>query len=54
MNKQKILKKFLKKSGEKFINSEYISKYGLYLPSYYNLKKKDIYYICNQVNNFLK
>ena len=41
MNKQKILKKYLKKSKEKFKNSEYLSKYGLYVPSYYNLKKKE-------------
>ncbi len=54
MNKQKILKKFLKVKNEKFKNSEYISKYGLYLPSYFDLKKKDIYFICNQINNFLK
>ena len=54
MNKQKILKKFINKSKEKFINSEYISKYGLYLPSYFDLKKKDIYYICDQVNSLLK
>jgi len=54
MNKQKILKKYLKKRKEKFKNSEYLSKYGLYLPSYYDLKKKDIYFICNQVNKFTK
>ena len=54
MNKQKILKKFINKSKEKFINSEYISKYGLYLPSYFDLKKKDIYYICDQVNSLLE
>ena len=54
MNKQKILKKFLKVKNEKFKNSEYISKYGLYLPSFYDLKKKDIYFICNQVNKFIK
>ena len=52
MNKQKILKKYLKKSKEKFKNSEYLSKYGLYVPSYYNLKKKDIYFICNQINKY--
>ena len=54
MNKQKILKKFLKQKSERFKNSEYISKYGLYLPSYFNLQKKDVHFICGQVNKFLK
>ena len=54
MNKQKILKKYIKQRNENFKNSDYISKYGLYLPSYFDLKKKDIYFICNQINNFLK
>ena len=40
MHKQKILKNFLKQKNETFENSEYISKYGLYLPSYFDLKKK--------------
>ena len=31
-----------------------MSKYGLYVPSYYNLKKKDIYFICNQINKYTK
>ena len=55
MNKQKILKKYIKHNhnNEKFKNSEYISKYGLYLPSYFNLKNKDIKWISYQVNNYL-
>ena len=54
MHKQKILKNFLKQKNETFENSEYISKYGLYLPSYFDLKKKDVFWISNQVNNCLK
>jgi len=54
MNKQKILKKFLKQSKEKFENSEYISNYGLYLPSYFDLKRKDIELISKKINFFLK
>lgn len=54
MNKQKILKKYLKQNKENFKNSNYISQYGLYLPSYFDLKEKDVYFICKQVNNFLK
>ena len=54
MNKQKILKKLkLVKKNEKFPNSEYISDYGLYLPSGINLKYNEIKYICDEVNNIL-
>ena len=54
MNKQKILKKYLKNTKDKFINSEYISNFGLYLPSYYDLKKIDIKYISKKVHEYLK
>jgi len=54
MNKQKILAKYIRQKKDKFPNSEYISKYGFYLPAYFDLKKKDIYYICNQINNLIK
>lgn len=54
MNKQKILKRYLKQKNEKFINSDYISKYGLYLPSFFNLKKKDIEWISKKINLLLK
>ena len=54
MNKQKILKKLkLVNKNEKFPNSEYISKYGIYLPSSINLKYSQIKYICDQVNKIL-
>ena len=54
MNKQKILKEFnLKKNNAKFPNSEYISEYGLYLPSGINLKYNEIKFICDEVNNIL-
>jgi perosamine synthetase len=54
MNKQKILKELkLVKNNEKFPNSEYISEYGLYLPSGINLKYNEIKYICDEVNNIL-
>jgi perosamine synthetase len=54
MNKQKILKELkLVKKNEKFPNSEYISEYGLYLPSGINLKYNEIKYICDEVNNIL-
>jgi len=53
MNKQKILKNYFNKDKDDFKNSEYLSKYGLYLPSYFSLKKKDIKWIATQVNNIL-
>tara|TARA_B100000780_G_scaffold7227_1_gene5452 strand:- start:592 stop:1713 length:1122 start_codon:yes stop_codon:yes gene_type:complete len=53
MNKQRILSDFLKKDKDKYPNSELISKYGLYLPSYYDLKTKDVKAICHEVNALL-
>ena len=53
MHKQKI---FLKKKifkEKNFPNSNYISKYGLYLPSSIMLKKKEISYICERLNKIL-
>jgi len=54
MNKQKILKKFNSRKFDKFPNSNFIHKYGLYLPSGMNLKRKEINYICKKVNDVLK
>ena len=53
MHKQKVFlrKKIFKK--QKFPNSEYLSKYGLYLPSGLVLKKKEIHYICMKLNEIL-
>ena len=53
MHKQEIFlkKKIFKK--QKFPNSEYLSKYGLYLPSGLKLKKKEINYICKSLNEIL-
>ena len=46
MHKQKILQKFINKN-EKFVNSEYISSKGFYLPSGLALTNKDIRIICD-------
>ena len=54
MDKQKILKKFIVKTPNKFLNSEYISKYGFYLPSSLSLKKSEIDWICKKVNLIIK
>ena len=53
MHKQKIFLKMKLFNKEKFPNSEYMSKFGLYLPSGLALKKKDIHYICKKLNNIL-
>ena len=49
---QKILKKYNFKKND-FKNSEYISKYGLYLPSSLSLKKFEIDFICKKLNKIL-
>ncbi len=52
MNKQNILKKLKYKIKGNFKNSEYISKYGFYLPSSIDLTKKEVNLICKIVNNY--
>ena len=54
MHKQYVFKKMKIFNKNKFPNSSYLSKYGLYLPSYFHLKKKDINYISSVINNILK
>ena len=53
MHKQKMLKNFNFYNSNKFTNSEYINKYGLYLPSSLSLKNDEIKYICNCVNKII-
>ncbi len=52
MHKQKILKKYKIGKGN-FYNSEFVSNYGLYLPTSLSLKNNEIDYICRQVNKIL-
>ena len=54
MHEQKIFKKIKLFKKEKFPNSTYLSRYGLYLPSYYGLKNNEIDFISLTVNNILK
>lgn len=54
MSKQKILKEFYSIKYDKFPNSDFIHRYGLYLPSGMNLKIKEINYICKKINDVLK
>ena len=54
MHKQEILIKMKQVKYKNYPNSEFISKYGLYLPSYVDLKKRDLDKIINIVNNNIK
>ena len=54
MHKQKTLKNFKFYNSNKFPNSEYISKYGFYLPSSLTLTNKEIEYISKSVNDIIK
>tara|TARA_B110000971_G_scaffold121487_1_gene124397 strand:+ start:1844 stop:2965 length:1122 start_codon:yes stop_codon:yes gene_type:complete len=54
MHKQKILKNLKLQNSKQFVNSEYISKYGFYLPSSLSLKRSEIDFICKKVNLILK
>jgi len=49
MHRQPILRKYKRYNSKKFPNSDYISKYGFYIPSYLNLKNKDIIYISEEL-----
>ena len=53
MHKQKMLKNYDFYNSKKFINSQYISKYGFYLPSSLSLKDDQIKYISNCVNEII-
>jgi perosamine synthetase len=54
MHEQTIFKKMNMFRNKKFPNSSYISRYGIYLPSYIKLKKKDIDYISSVISKILK
>ena len=55
MHMQKIFKnKYKINISGKYKNSEYISKYGLYLPSSLDIKPNQIKFICDKVNTILK
>jgi perosamine synthetase len=50
MHKQKILKNYNFYRSNNYKNSDYISKYGFYLPSSLDIKVSEINYICKIVN----
>jgi perosamine synthetase len=53
MNKQIITKKLKLKFKKKYPNSEYLSKYGFYLPSGINIKNDQIKLICKKLNKLI-
>ena len=53
MHEQNIFKKMKLFQNLKFSNSTYLSRYGLYLPSYYKLKQNEIDYISSIINKIL-
>ena len=54
IHKQQTLKKYNFYNSNQFPNSEYISKYGFYLPSSLSLSVKKIRFICKCVNEIIK
>ena len=54
MHKQEVFKKLKIKFNGNFPNSEYLCKYGFYLPSSLNLTEKKIKFICNNLSNLFK
>ena len=54
MNKQDALKKYNLRLKNNYKNSEYISKYGLYLPSGLGTSDKDINYVCKCIKKIKK
>jgi perosamine synthetase len=53
MHKQKILKKIGIKFRAKFPNSEYLSKFGFYLPSGLGITSRQIKFICKNLNQII-
>ena len=54
MHQQSIFKKLKLFKNQNYPNSTYLSKYGLYVPSYFLLKKKEINKISNVINKILR
>ena len=55
MHKQKIFKKMkIFKTKYKYPNSEYLSKYGFYIPSYIGISRKTMSYISKTLNYIIR
>ena len=53
MHEQKIFKKMKIFKKQNHLNSSYLARYGFYIPSYLELKKKDMDYIISIINKLL-
>jgi dTDP-4-amino-4,6-dideoxygalactose transaminase len=53
MHKQNVFKKLKIFSNEKYINAEYLSNSGFYLPSGLNLKLNELKYIVKNVKKII-
>ena len=53
INKQKVFEKLKIKFNGDFSNSEFLNKFGLYLPSGVGTTKKEIFYVCKVLNELL-
>ena len=54
MNKQKALLDLGLFKSQTYPNSEFLSKYGLYVPASLDITSKEITYVCSAINNILK
>ena len=54
LHKQECLRKYGCNMSGQYKNTEKLTKQGLYLPSSSDLKKSDIKYICNLIEQFAK
>ena len=54
MNEQKIFKKMKIFDNKKYSNSKYLSRYGFYIPSYIDIKKRDMDYVISILNKIIK
>jgi perosamine synthetase len=53
ISNQDVFKTYPFYNPNKFKNSNYLSKYGLYLPNYLGMKKSDILYVCNKLKKIV-
>jgi len=53
ISNQDVFKNYSFYDLKKYKNSNYLSKYGLYLPNYLGMKKKEIIYVCDKLKKII-
>jgi perosamine synthetase len=53
ISNQDVFKSYYFYNPKKFKNSNYLSKYGLYLPNYLGMKRSEILHVCNKVKKII-